>query len=273
MFKKIIAVLAASVGVCATANAADLGGSYKDAPMASAYVPTWGGLYVGGSVGFGVGDTAGRITGVDFDQPVEVLDKRRGEGGSLDGLSSLLSSEYDVSGAIYGAHIGYNWQRGPVVFGVEAGINGTDIDGSDSQTFAIGFFPVGIQSERELDWYATLVGRLGYASGNSLFYAFGGVAWATVDTTLSVATPFGSGSTSGSSDHVGWTAGVGIEHALTDRFSVRVEYSHVDLGEDTAQLALGSFATINDKVDLSFDAIKIGASYRFGGVDHADALK
>jgi outer membrane immunogenic protein len=269
MFKKIIAVLAASVGVCGAASAADLGGSLKDdvAPVA-AYSPIWTGLYVGGSVGFGVGDTSGQLKSFEYGgDPKTAAVAREVEDRGID-FSSLFSSDYDVDGAIYGAHIGYNWQRGPVVFGVEAGLNGTDINGQDTVRSILGL--IDINSERELDWYATLVGRLGYASGNTLFYGFGGVAWATVDTTLSV--PLLGFSTSGESDHVGWTAGVGIEYAMSERFSVRVEYSHVDLGEETATLGVGDFR-IKDDVDLSFDAIKIGASYRFGGRDHLEALK
>jgi outer membrane immunogenic protein len=259
MFKKIIAVLAASVGVCGAANAADLGGSLKDdaAPMA-AYSPLWAGLYVGGTVGFGTGDTSGKLS---FDKP-DYPDYPTVAAQKMDGgfdLSSLFSSDYDVNGAIYGAHIGYNFQRGPIVFGVEAAYNGTDMDGSE------GIFGL-VRSERELDWYATLVGRLGYASGKALFYGFGGVAWGTVETTLS--SPLFGLSASGETDHVGWTAGVGIEYALDERFSVRVEYSHVDLGDET--FSLGG---IKDEVDLDFDAIKIGASYRFGGRDHLEALK
>jgi outer membrane immunogenic protein len=261
MYKNIIAGFSALIGMGAAAHAADLGGSLKDgpAPVAS-YAPIWAGLYVGGSVGFGTGDTSGKITDFNFDrkddqEPTDEVEASR-EGAS--GFGSLFSSDYDVNGAIYGAHIGYNFQRDNIVFGVEAGFNGTDIDGSDN----VGLFGL-VKSERELDWYATAVARLGYASGKALFYGFGGVAWGTVETTLSA---FGE-RVSGDSDHVGWTAGVGIEYAMTERFSVRVEYSHVDLGEETAELDLG-FATIDDEVDLSFDAIKIGASYRFGGGNH-----
>ena len=54
----VMAAAAAFVGGAAVANAADLGGSYKDAPVDN-YGPgySWAGLYVGASAGFGVGDT------------------------------------------------------------------------------------------------------------------------------------------------------------------------------------------------------------------------
>lgn len=267
MYKKIIAGYAALIAMGGAVHAADLGGSFKDgpAPVAS-YAPIWAGLYVGGSVGFGTGDTSGKLTDFNYDrkgndEPTKLSRafSDQSEGGG--GLGSLFSSDYDVNGAIYGAHVGYNFQRESIVFGVELGLNGTGIDGSDD----VGLFGL-VRSERELDWYATAVARLGYASGKALFYGFGGVAWGTVETTLSV--PLFNASVSGESDHVGWTAGVGVEYAMTDRFSVRVEYSHVDLGEETTTLNLGHGFSVDDEVDLSFDAIKIGASYRFGGGDH-----
>nr|WP_170937389.1 MULTISPECIES: outer membrane beta-barrel protein [Rhodomicrobium] len=249
----MIAALAAFAGMSTTAYSADLdrGGSLKDAPAAyDAPVFAWTGLYIGGSVGFGAGDTSGTPK---FDHGGKAFD---------DLITSLFSTDYDVDGAIYGAHVGYNIQRDSNwVYGVELGLNGTDIDGSQPILAGI------LQSERELDWYATAVGRLGYASGRTLFYGFGGVAWGKVETTISL---LGHEILNGDETHVGWTAGVGIEHAFTDRFSARIEYSHVDLGEEDHALAQG----LSSEVDLDFDAIKIGASYKlFDGYHSLEASK
>ena len=240
----MIAAAAAFVGGISAANAADLGGSYKDEPIAS-YGPaySWAGLYVGASAGFGAGDTQTTLSAFN---------------------TSLQIADYDINGAIYGGHIGYNFQRGNFVFGLEAGLNGTDMDGSQGILTSL------ITSERELDWYATATARLGYASGKTLFYGFGGVAWADVTSRLAI------GGTTVREDeetHVGWTAGLGIEHALTNNFIVRVEYSHVDLGEETTTYNIADEFTINKDVDAKFDAIKIGASYKFGGGDHIEPLK
>jgi outer membrane immunogenic protein len=249
-----VALLAAAlIGSASVASAADLG-SYKDEPVAS-YGPgfSWAGLYIGGSAGFGVGKTSGTPSIAteseelnDFINPF---------------LAAFLSSDYDMNGAIYGAHVGYNFQRNNIVFGVEAGINGTDLSGS---TDIVGLNL--LQSDRSLDWYGTATARLGYAADKVLFYGFGGVAFGTVNTDIST---LGVTWASGESDHVGWTAGLGVEYAMTDRFIVRVEYSHVDLGEETASLdVFGEPSPLQDKVDLSFDAIKVGASYKFGGREH-----
>jgi outer membrane immunogenic protein len=110
--------------------------------------------------------------------------------------------------------------------------------------------------ESALDWSATAVARLGYASGNTLLYAFGGGAWADLTFNISAGL-LGSGLEVEATDTVaGWTAGLGVEHALSDRLSVRVEYSHVDLGN-------GSYFDSSTEMDMKFDAFKIGVSYRF----------
>ena len=145
------------------------------------------------------------------------------------------------------------------MYGLEAGFNGTNMDGASPCA-------VIFSCERELDWYGTGVARIGYAPGNTLFYGFGGVAWGEVNTKIGILNiPL----FEGEETHVGWTAGLGIEHAFNDRFSVRVEYSHVDLGEEDTALSINGYTLdgMTDKVDLSFDAIKIGASYKLTGSD------
>ncbi len=81
----------------------------------------------------------------------------------------------------------------------------------------------------------------------------------------------GFGLLSGEETHTGWTAGIGIEHAMTDNFIIRIEYAHVDLGEENTRLKfngdlaeLNYILTIKDKVEMDFDVIKVGASYKFG---------
>jgi outer membrane immunogenic protein len=224
MRKTIVAALVAFSGI-GGAQASDL--SMKDeiiSPTPAARV--WSGPYIGGSIGFGVG---------------------RSEGGLIDDDDDGFAIEYNANGAIYGGHAGYNFQRGHMVFGIEAAGNYDRMIGSEDSF---------LRFESELDWSATLVARLGYASGNTLFYAFGGGAWA--DLTFEVASGFlGGGVGLEATDTVaGWTAGLGIEHALNDRLSVRVEYSHVDLGN-------GSFFDSTAEMDMKFDAFKIGVSYRF----------
>jgi outer membrane immunogenic protein len=225
---KYIAVLLAALFAAGTAYAADLPGSTKD----GAYIDQsssvrWSGFYIGGTAGFGVGDTESTIEGISI-------------------------ADYQLNGAIYGGYAGVNMQRGNIVFGLEAGINGTKLSGEGQIVGPL------LTSERELDWYATAVARLGYASGKTLFYGFGGVAYGDVTTKLQA---LGSTVAEQDEEHIGWTAGLGLEHALSDGFVARLEYSHVDLGEADGLFA----ADLNHDVDLKFDAIKVGLGYQLGG--------
>jgi len=245
---KTLAAAAALVGLATAAQADGMytKPSYKHTPLAPAF--SWTGFYIGGTLGFGVGDTAGKPD-FGFDNVV------------INIVENLIATDYDVDGAIYGIHIGYNRQLGNLVYGIEAALNGTDIDGSTTCVLLL-------KCERQLDYYATLTGRLGYAVDRTLFYGFGGLAFGEVQTNVSIA---GFGLLSGEETHTGWTAGIGIEHAMTDNFIIRIEYAHVDLGEENTRLKFkGGLAHLNhvlaikDKVEMDFDVIKVGASYKFG---------
>jgi outer membrane immunogenic protein len=224
-------VFAGVFGFLSAANAADVysrggGGGLKDEP-APYVAPTWAGLYVGGSVGYGWGD---------FKDSFPYFEE---------------SQSNPLDGVVFGGHIGYNFQRGNIVFGVEAGLNGTDMD---ADLF-------GHEVKNELNWYATGVGRLGYAFDGFLLYGFGGVAWGDVKTKVD--------GDSDNATHVGWTAGAGIEKAINDRFSVRLEYAHVDFGSED----VFNGEKIQDKVDASFDAVKVGISYKLTGDREVEPLK
>jgi len=260
MYKAIAAGVAAVFGLGLSAQAADLGdNSFKDAPVAYGPGHSWAGLYLGGSAGIGAGDVTDNI-------------KIRSIGDFGDEFLRTKSYSNDLNGGIYGAHVGYNWQIDRAVLGFEAGINGTDMDGSGRAIEP----PDTISPDRntvytELNWYATAVARLGYAHGSWLLYGFGGVAWGNVDTAH--VGDNGEG-VDGRSDHLGWTAGLGVEYAFNDRFSVRAEYSHVDLGEETVTLYADPEDSMKDDVNLKFDAIKIGVNYKlFGGDRDIESLK
>ena len=89
-------------------------------------------------------------------------------------------------------------------------------------------------------------------SGRTLFYATAG--WAYGD--VKIDKGFGSYSDIRS----GWTAGAGVEHAYSDRMTLRLEYRYTDLGTTNA-----SSAALNsiDKSDVDFHAIRAGVSFKF----------
>jgi outer membrane immunogenic protein len=235
MHRLIIIGVVAYSGLTVSAQAADLRG--EDAPAVYESAHIWTGLYAGGSIGYGWGDVSHEFS-------------------ATSPFGEFFDTDSDeLSGGIYGAHLGYNFQHGNVLFGAELGINGAAMDGA---TFSGSV-------EHDVDWYATAVARLGYAHGQLLFYGLGGLAWGKV-----ASVSLGGDAVSGDTDHVGWTAGAGVEYALSDHLSLRLEYAHVDLGTETLEFSgaiEGGTFTVRDDIGIEFDVIKIGASYRLGGGD------
>ena len=222
------------------AQAADLygGPSIKDEPVYVRVPFSWSGFYVGGHAGIATGNTQG-----DPDLPF--------------GPSSLFSTDFDMNGALYGAHVGYNIQKGNIVFGIEGTFDGSSIQGNT--TCALIF-----ECEREVDWVATAVGRLGYAMDRAMVYAMGGGAWADLNTEVSIA---GIPVLSGGETHTGWVAGFGFAYAVSDRVIARIEYAHMDFGSETHNLKFtgGGPGGIKSDVDAEIDTIRLGVSLKFGG--------
>src|SRR5205085_2045442 len=86
----------------------------------------------------------------------------------------------------------------------------------------------------------TLTGRFGIAvgpEGRTLLYAKGGAAWErqNIDATTNGDLGFGLGAVSSSAWRFGWTAGGGVEHALTGNWSLKAEYDYLAFG--TAKVA------------------------------------
>lgn len=245
--------IAGLIAFSGVANAADVhakDGGLKDEPIA-ALPPVWSSLYVGGSIGYGWGDVSDTIT-LEFD-PASA------------GSGSIREDSDELDSVVYGAHLGYNFQYGNFVFGPEIGITGAAMDAAPFE-----YELSGNSIKHDLNWYASAVGRLGYAHDEFLFYGFGGVAWSRVQTDFPNAANLEDAEDV--TTFVGWTAGVGVEYALSDRFSLRLEYAHVDLGSEKnfserTSITPNVDIIVTNETDIEFDVVKIGASYRIGGHD------
>ena len=226
--RAVFAGLALSSAAILPGTAANADGIYRDSIKDAPHSFSWTGFYVGGHAGLVTGETTGDI-----------------------GLGGPLNSDYSTSGALYGGQIGYIQQTGVAVLGVEGSWSGANIQG-DTVCAAV------LQCNRNVDWLATVVGRVGLGIDRSLLYAMGGVAWADVNTDVTGVAPF-----SGSATHIGWVAGFGFEEAFTNRISTRIEYAHVDLGsQDTGLVPAGGGPTVIDKVDVRMDIIRLGVSVK-----------
>ncbi len=227
--KKFLLSSVAVLGLVAagSASAADLP-ARKGPVVAPVYAPafTWTGFYVGANAGYGW--------------------------GNIDSLAlGTLPAFSDPEGFVGGGQIGYNWQMGQFVLGVEADFQGADL----SSRIADGF---GNTASNELNWFGTVRGRVGFAMDRFMPYITGGFAYANVKSQLSLPGVgfFGSND----STQYGYTIGAGLEYAFTNNLSAKIEYLYVDLEKERVSTPFG---TANIKVGTDFSIVRAGLNYRF----------
>jgi outer membrane immunogenic protein len=226
--------------------AADMSVPYTKAPVMAAPVFTWTGCYIGGHVG------GGTMTS-NF------------EGGSVNDLNG--------KGAVAGGQLGCNYQDGNWVFGLEGEGYWSNIKVSDTGTRINN---LGVTTETFGTFLTnrddfTIAARAGFTLDRTLIYAKGGWAWGSLkgtafDTCCGVGATTSTSSFSGNLD--GFLVGVGIEHALTRNWTVKLEYDYIGFGNkevsfnrcDTPTLCVtpGTFSFSATK-----QIFKVGANYLF----------
>ncbi len=169
-----------------------------------------------------------------------------------------------------GGQLGYNYQSGSLVFGVETDFNYDGINDSDSvnrllQSPLIGSFVHTVT--QKVDCFGTVRGRLGYTPCNRLLvYGTGGFAYGDVssisDALFTLAGDHYVGSSSGL--QAGWTAGGGIEYAITRCWSVKVEYLLVELGKTyTYGGQFNEGYSYTTHLDTTKHIFRLGLNYKF----------
>lgn len=155
-----------------------------------------------------------------------------------------------VDSGLIGGTAGYNLQGNePVVVGFEADMDWSSLKGTISPPTCL----AGCQLT--LPWLATGRLRIGYAFDRIMPYVTGGVAVGPLQATI-VGSPFGT-ETGG---NLGWTAGAGVEFAISGPLRAKIEYLHVDLNGFTCDGACnGGPVSFN----LYSNVVRAGLNYRF----------
>src|ERR1039458_5175787 len=164
------------------------------------------------------------------------------------------SNSARASSWVAGGQAGYNWQQGSWVYGLETDLSGTGLKSSMSGGLTSLNPCAGdaASTSAKIDWYGTVRGRAGWASGKVLFYGTGGLAYGHVDLSSTYNALFLSTTAQTSSVRAGWVAGAGIEYLLQPNLTLNLGYQYVDLG--TASMA--------SSVTLGGDSIAQTASAR-----------
>lgn len=234
-------ILLASVGLLAlgtatSAVAADLPRAMPvKAPMMAPVVYNWTGFYVGAHVGYGWANK-------DWGFP-----------------DTGTATSHSADGFLGGGQVGFNYQTGAWVFGLEGDLSWANLNGQ-----SVCPNPAA-NCRTEINWLGTFTGRVGYAFDRALLYVKGGVAWVDEDYFVRFPAAPASDETAGGV-RTGWTLGVGLEYGFWNNWSAKLEYDYMDFGTDSYRLnriATGVFVE-NLDVKQHVHAVKLGINYRFG---------
>ena len=230
--KKLLLTTTALVVLASPALSADLAARpYTKAPppvMAAIY--DWSGFYIGVNGGGGWTHNTWDVVG-----------------GGREG-------SHDSSGGTIGGQVGYRWQMGQFVFGVEAQGNWADFSGDNQSAL------FGTRNRTKTDAFGLFTGQVGYAFNNVLVYAKGGAAITSNTYTITNAA---TGAFLGSNDNTRWggVVGAGLEYGFAPNWSLGVEYDHLFMDRQTVSFgALGS-----DSIKQDADLFTARLNYRFGG--------
>jgi opacity protein-like surface antigen len=221
---------------------------------------SWTGLYLGGHIGAGFGNSS-------FSDPAG---------------PPIYGGTVRTSAASGGGQIGFNWQipNSAFVLGIEADADVISSNGSGTCFASSGFF-ISANCRVRPDAGGSFTGRAGYATGQSgrtLVYVKGGVAWLdeAIDiTTNNAFAPYSPSSIDGT--RWGWTVGAGVERALTPAWSFRLEYDYANFG-NVGMATPASFFQVappspfgylptaggTTSVGQSLQTVKVGLNYKFG---------
>lgn len=223
-------------GLSCEAKAESPGATARALP-ASAYLPTssgrdlWSGLYVGLSAGY----TWGEAT--------QFYDRAGNHGTTSlnpDGFNGAVTAGYNIQ-----------WPGG-LVLGVEGDLGIMDASAGPKTVYDGHIYSADFGS-----LWGTLRGRAGMSLGNTLVYATGGLAFMDVSEVSIGNTP---GETAISEGwRTGWVLGGGIEQALGEGSSIKLEYLHMDFGTIEGRSANNERFTFDETADV----VRVGYNMKF----------
>jgi outer membrane immunogenic protein len=227
-------LLATTGGVAAMAG----GAQAADMPVKAHAVASWEGWYVGLHAGIASNQSK-------FDP----------------GYGSYSNAQQSATGFIGGGQIGYNWQSGMWVYGLEAdisGLTGTAKQGASDPT-------KGNALEARIQWLSTFRARAGWLiNPSTMLYGTGGLAVGGVRNDfnfngLASTTAPANTIKSAHKTKAGWTLGAGIETIVNTKWTLGLEALYVDLGSTSGTSASGKTTTFKNSAIIG----RLKLNYKF----------
>jgi outer membrane immunogenic protein len=277
MKRIIAAAVLAVIGTTSVASAADMATKAPMYKAPAAVVSDWTGFYIGAHGGYGWSnqndwqyyDCCGSST-----------------------PSNIPIGQGKLNGGLAGGQIGYNWQTGSYVLGLQADGSWADIKGTAGNPLNLidgrcAFPGIDDQSAACRTTYKAMfnfTGRAGYLiTPSTLIYGKAGINVSSIDFKVlndvdvngGTCGPIGStypGYNTVNRTRAGFTAGAGIEQRISDRLTIFGEYDYADVGGTALNAYTGGTGPSGCTRDFrattttkGLNIVKGGINYSFGG--------
>jgi outer membrane immunogenic protein len=242
--KKFLLGTVALLALAAPASAADLG-PYKAPPPMVAMVYDWSGFYIGANGGWGSSHKCWDL---------------------VTAAGAFIGAEgcHDATGGVAGGQVGYRWQSGTWVFGLEGQGNWADLKGSNFSALFPGTNL--FTNESKINAFGLFTGQIGWAANNVLFYVKGGAAVTSNKYNINTA---GGALFASTGDDTRWggTVGVGLEYGFAPNWSAAIEYDHLFMQDRTVNFTAPATGLLvaSDRIRQDVDLVTVRVNYRFGG--------
>lgn len=244
--KYLVGASAAAVLALSTAgHAAD---AIATEPVVVTSAHDWSGFYFGVHAGYGSGSTSARTTLLDYGVPYDVP----------------VNSSFDVDGFLGGVQAGFNMQMDQFVLGIEGEYTALDVKGDFNFDTTR---PEAVSGGR-LDSVAALKARAGFAFDRTMVFGTAGYAagWTKgFSNNLWSSAPAVDSATGKGTVH-GYVVGVGVEHAFTDKISLKAEYNYYGFSRGDFDMISSAFpngTVLRTEPKTNLNIFKVGLNYHF----------
>jgi len=261
IMRRVLGIVLATTVLAAPALAADMAYPAKAPPVPYGPAFAWTGTYMGANLG-GIWGT--------FDMTAFATNNLTGAVASPGTISMSPSS------LIGGFQVGYNWQVGTWVLGIEQDYQFTGLKQTFSFAAPSAPFLAGDSLSIKTDYLAATRAKLGVAWDRVMVYAAGGLETGEFDgSAIHVARGVGGSPAQGFTDadklHFGFNVGAGVEYAMTNNVFLGVEYRYVDLGKKTYNLgaftpAGGAAQTVTNAISLTSSQVTARLNFKLNGL-------
>ena len=244
MFRSIVLGAAGAAAMIASASATDLYSPAEPVPVRGApyiYAPleNWAGFYVGLNGGY------------------SFFDPRFVERAGVNAFWGQPGDRFktDAYNGFGGGQVGYNFQNGRLVYGLEGIFDGIGADNSVRSPRIPGDY-----FRTQISEFGAITGRLGYAFGGTLVYTK--VGYAIADMTLRGR----NGPTFFSSDDTlsGFVVGGGVEFQIAPRWVLGIDYNYLDFGSESFQASDNNGLGFKSEASVTGQTVGARLNYKLG---------